>query len=53
MGHSSVKVTEGYLEYLTPEEAERTKNGTPATVAERSEPIFAMYNKAFSRLAKE
>lgn len=33
MGHSSVKVTEGYLAYLTPEEAERTKSGTHIEVS--------------------
>lgn len=32
LGHSSVKVTEMYLAYLTPEEATRSKGGTPATV---------------------
>ena len=33
LGHGSVKVTEIYLDYLTPDEAERTKNGTPIAVS--------------------
>lgn len=33
LGHSSVKVTEMYLAYLTPAEAERTKLGTPIAVS--------------------
>ena len=30
LGHSSVKVTEIYLDYLSPEEAERATAGTKA-----------------------